>query len=281
MKRLFAFGDSFTQYAWPMWPEILGQDFDHTENHGHPGSGNFFIFFRLVRAISEKQINKDDTVIIQWSSPSRFDYLIDGMWATRGDTSADIFRTNKDIEHLNDDSISALKQLTYMNVAAKMLTDAGCRWRFAFLTHYAKVHTDTHYEEFGINLSSWAIRREYDYLRRNLKQYEHNFISEDFATYFHFKYRTSKRRYLSCKTYNGDSFIDSHPIPLDSFSWIRDCVQFTDVDLAKLERYAQLTTETLLSVAPGDVYYEGDVAGLADKFNAIPGVKKMIKDYYV
>ena len=281
MRTLYAFGDSFTQYAWPMWPEILGQDFDRTENHGHPGAGNFFIFFRLVRCLAEKNITRDDTVIIQWSSPSRFDYLIDHGWGTHGDQSADIFRNDPKFELLNADNITAIKQLTYMNAAARMLTAIGCRWRFAFLTHYAMVHADTHHDEFGLNLLGTAAWKEYKFLHDNIKKYSENFINESFSTYFHFKHRNGERRVLTCVPKTGTPFRDTHPLPDDSYAWIRDCLQFTDIDLNKLEAYANKTAEIVVSRAPGLEYDEAVYSDVFEEINKIPGVKPMIKDYYV
>ena len=48
MKRLFALGCSFTHYCWPMWPELLAQEYDETYNLGMPGGGNQIIFYKLM-----------------------------------------------------------------------------------------------------------------------------------------------------------------------------------------------------------------------------------------
>lgn len=281
MKRLFAFGDSFSQYSWPMWPEILGQGFDETRNYGAPGVGNFFIFYRLVRCLTEHNIGKDDTVVVQWSSPSRFDYIRGDNWGTCGDQSADLFRNKQDIELLNNDGMSALRSLTYMNAAAKMLNETGCRWRFAFLTHYAKVYEDTHHDEFGANLRHTVVWQEYERLRKTLKQHIANFVTESLATYFHYKYRNGKQRLLSCKTADGNEFVDSHPLPNDSFAWVRDCLQFDDIDLNKLEFYAIEATKKVISRTHNDTYEDRTFFDFFDEMNQVKGVKPMIKDYLI
>ena len=37
MSRLFTFGCSFTNYAWPTWADFLGLEFEHFENWGVSG----------------------------------------------------------------------------------------------------------------------------------------------------------------------------------------------------------------------------------------------------
>ena len=53
MKRLFAFGCSFTGYGWPTWADIIGQSFDYYENWGKSGIGNYLISSRVVERLPE------------------------------------------------------------------------------------------------------------------------------------------------------------------------------------------------------------------------------------
>ena len=74
MKRLFAFGCSFTQYAWPTWADFLGSEFEHFENWGYPGIGNRAIAERVAQCHAINKFTPDDTIIVQWSSYLRNDY---------------------------------------------------------------------------------------------------------------------------------------------------------------------------------------------------------------
>jgi hypothetical protein len=44
MRRLFAFGCSFTNYRWSTWADCLAPEFDYFENWGQAGAGNHYIF---------------------------------------------------------------------------------------------------------------------------------------------------------------------------------------------------------------------------------------------
>jgi hypothetical protein len=86
MKRLFTFGCSFTNYAWPTWADIVGQDYDYYENWGYRGSNSALIMMngddsarlsyntiiqdRFIKCIQYNNITTDDTVIIMWSGPT-------------------------------------------------------------------------------------------------------------------------------------------------------------------------------------------------------------------
>lgn len=85
MKRLFAFGCSFTNYSWPTWADILGEQFEHYENWGHVGAGNFYIANSVVECHRREHITADDVVCIMWSSMTREDrYMAPDKWCTPG-----------------------------------------------------------------------------------------------------------------------------------------------------------------------------------------------------
>lgn len=84
MKRLFAFGCSFTKYSWPTWADILGREFDSYQNWGQVGAGNQFIANSLIECHLKNRITKDDTVAIMWTSLSREDRYVEDRWVTPG-----------------------------------------------------------------------------------------------------------------------------------------------------------------------------------------------------
>lgn len=85
MSRLFTFGCSFTHWSWPTWADILGREFNYYENWGQRGAGNVYIFHSLIECHQKQRLNKDDTVIIMWSSYIRKDEYKNGKWYTPGD----------------------------------------------------------------------------------------------------------------------------------------------------------------------------------------------------
>ena len=74
MRRLFAFGCSFTNYAWPTYADFLSYEFDEYENWGFPGLGNRAIAERVAECHAKNNITKDDIVLVQWTSHVRNDF---------------------------------------------------------------------------------------------------------------------------------------------------------------------------------------------------------------
>jgi hypothetical protein len=79
-NRCFAFGCSFTNYRWPTWADIIGQDIPVYQNWGESGAGNPFIFNSVIEAHSRYQFTKGDLVAIMWSIPTREDRYSDNKW---------------------------------------------------------------------------------------------------------------------------------------------------------------------------------------------------------
>ena len=85
MGRLFFFGCSYTQYLWPTWADIIGQDSGKEYyNFGLPGLGNVGIMHRMVEADLKYKFTKDDEIFVFWSSWCREDRVADGNWDVHG-----------------------------------------------------------------------------------------------------------------------------------------------------------------------------------------------------
>ena len=85
MKRLFAFGCSFTQHSWPMWPTFFVNNFDQVYNYGRGGAGNQYIYHSIIEAVERYTINENDAVVVMWSGYSRVDILKNNKgWKTAG-----------------------------------------------------------------------------------------------------------------------------------------------------------------------------------------------------
>ena len=91
--RTFAFGCSLTQYFYPTWADILIHHYKQEgatvgENWGRSGAGNQYISTRLWEAHTEHKFNKDDIILLQWSSFFREDRFHMGKgWHTPGNFS--------------------------------------------------------------------------------------------------------------------------------------------------------------------------------------------------
>jgi len=85
-KRFFAFGCSFTGYWWPTWADVLAKDMPQAEfyNMGYCGAGNLMISNRIYEANLKLKFNKDDLVIVMWSTFCREDRYINNRWECPG-----------------------------------------------------------------------------------------------------------------------------------------------------------------------------------------------------
>jgi hypothetical protein len=78
-KRVFIFGCSFTKYEWPTWANILSYEMPDAEiyNFAQSGAGNLFISERVIAANQRYRYNKDDLILLMWSTHSREDRYIE------------------------------------------------------------------------------------------------------------------------------------------------------------------------------------------------------------
>lgn len=68
MPKLFTYGDSFTDYLWSTWADIIAKNFSYKlEQKGVRGCGNNFIYFRLKEDIRLGLIKPLDHVMVMWS----------------------------------------------------------------------------------------------------------------------------------------------------------------------------------------------------------------------
>jgi len=213
-KTLYAFGDSFCRYFWPMWPEIMGQCFQDFKNLGEPGCGNYRIFQKFNECLPD--INNLDvnnsTVIVQWTDPCRFDSFDKNyVWLGLGEESAEVFYTNKKLYHLNSEELTVIKQLSYMVSVANFLHLLGIDWYYIFLNKASYVQK----YEFKQNNIAHTIHN----LQCKLAKFKDRIIDTDNLTSHMKKIKMPEK---NC-SYNGEPpFRDLHPTPIFTYSFIKE-----------------------------------------------------------
>jgi hypothetical protein len=70
-KRFFAFGCSYTGYSWPTWADFVGVNFEEYYNFGRGGACNRYIMGTFLRVNDLHKFNKDDLVIVMFTSVNR------------------------------------------------------------------------------------------------------------------------------------------------------------------------------------------------------------------
>ena len=152
MKRLFVLGCSFSNYAWPTWADILGQEFDIFENWAFPGLGNRAIAERVAEIHANNHLTKDDTVIIQWTSHLRHDWHAtdhrhqeNAGWKTSGSLfnyiNAEIF-DEKWIKTFWSENSYMMHTYNNILLTQNFLNGVGCNWRMTSMGYINKMNSD-------------------------------------------------------------------------------------------------------------------------------------------
>lgn len=272
MKKLLTFGDSYASYCWPMWPDLLAQEFDFTENYARPGCGNFYIFNSFSHHMVEHGISHEDTVIIQWTEPVRIDYIHPFDWADMGICSAEKL-IKAGLPEVVSDDIMCLRQLTYMTMAAHILSVAKCNWYFTFLNNDAMVHKNN-VDQLQCTSS---IRRRYKNMIEFLSTIEDRIIDETSMTEY---FSTTGMPLIACSSYiNGKhiEFKDSHPTPKYTMSFIKDLLA-QRLNIQSLEKMNSMAdhSESVIrkQIATNKTYNQYTTSKYFEAMYAIHGYKK-------
>ena len=145
MTRLFTFGCSFTEYAWPTWANLLSLQFDHFENWGYRGIGNRGIAERVAECSLTNKFTKDDVIIVQWSTHLRNDWyhvhnLPDGRpagWKTSGSmfTNNNALLYNKQwVELFFHEPAYIMHTLNNIKLVQGLLESTGATWYMTSIT---------------------------------------------------------------------------------------------------------------------------------------------------
>jgi hypothetical protein len=127
MTRLFTFGCSFTNYHWPTWADILGQEYDVYENWGRNGAGNHFILYSLIEASRRRSINANDTVAIMFTAVGREDRFLKGQWQTEGSVYNSSL-TQDYLDNFTDPTGYFLTNIAVIDSVKKILDGIGCKY---------------------------------------------------------------------------------------------------------------------------------------------------------
>jgi hypothetical protein len=128
MKRFFAFGCSFTRYEWPTWADIIGNEFEHYENWGNPGAGNFFIFNAIIECHLKNKLTENDTVAIMWSNFQREDRYIKRKWVTPGSILYQQVFSKEFVKEVYDDRGYYIRDFSYIYAIVNLLNSIGCKY---------------------------------------------------------------------------------------------------------------------------------------------------------
>lgn len=125
MRRLFAFGCSFTNYKWSTWADCLAPEFDFFENWGQSGAGNNFIFNSVMECDQRHNFGANDTVIVCWSDVMRED-----CYTNRWQILGSIIHSKDYISQITERG-GLIKSMAYIKATKVLLeSKSNVNWKF-------------------------------------------------------------------------------------------------------------------------------------------------------
>lgn len=238
MKRLFVFGCSFTNWVWPTWADLLSFEFDHYENWGTPSIGNRGISEKIAECHAKNNFSKNDTVIVQWSSHTRFDWYkdifnkeenaIEG-WNVHHDS--EYYNKNRSlIEKIYSENAFVMHTLNMMVLVKGLLSSTECEWYMTSLSdirnlgydslfqnrYFNKEHQQTE-KIIKDNLSSkdWLI----NYRFPEFKIYDKLLWNDNIKWKFPMFKNVKENKELLWE-FSKDNYVEFHPTPKQHNIWL-------------------------------------------------------------
>ena len=212
VKRLFAFGCSFTKYHWACWPEIVAEELDIPfYNYGKSGSGNQFIANMISQADIKHKFNEDDLIMVCWTNVSREDKWVNGEWITPGNIYTQNVYSNDYVKKWADPLGYLVRDCATISLVNGYLKNTNCQYHFFSMCNLH--HTFDLNEKNTINDNMKDAYQQlcdtYNDILSMPSFYDllwHNDIHEH-------KFKLMKKEY-------GDYFDDGHPNPLDHLNFL-------------------------------------------------------------
>jgi hypothetical protein len=124
-KRIFAFGCSFTNYSYPTWANLIAMSYPNAKffNFGRSGGGNLFISARITEANNKFKFNKNDLIIVMWSTFCREDRFIKNQWVVPGNIFSQHVYDKKFVRSFADAKGYLIKDLSLINLSSVYLNN--------------------------------------------------------------------------------------------------------------------------------------------------------------
>jgi len=182
MNTLYTFGCSFTQYHWPTWANIIAYDLNMTlKNYGQVGMGNFGIANRILEVNERIGVDKDDMLMVLWSSWDREDRLKEKQWRGEGSVfSNDETYGIKWLKKYYDDSDKIMKNVFWIH-SVNRLYGKRLTWQGSGFDYY---RNDTFFDETpaGLDEHAQAMIKTYGHL---MPEVYHWLNAEDRHSFHH------------------------------------------------------------------------------------------------
>lgn len=239
MKRLFAFGCSYTSYSWPTWANFLELEFDELYNYGLSGIGNQAIAERISEANARHTFTKDDTVIVQWSSHLRNDWWHQESMSgrTRGwKTYGSIFNYHNEklydkkwIDTFFYEPAYFMHTLNHISLTQGFLQAVGCNWYMTSMGDIREMGSDMR-DKNGYGEKTALVNKHRKGDSKTGWEIMPDLVIYDKAIWQNYSEHWLMPLELYCQTCtdltygfvdsDATKFVDLHPSPAQHIGWV-------------------------------------------------------------
>lgn len=139
-KRFFAFGCSMTAYYWPTWADIIAREIPESYNYGKSGGGNLFISSQITEANQRFKFNKDDLVMVMWSSIHREDRYMHNHWETPGNIYTQGTYDETFVKKFADVKGYFIRDMALITMSLKLLETTGADFHMLKMSPFEVGH---------------------------------------------------------------------------------------------------------------------------------------------
>lgn len=252
MSRLFVFGCSFSAYCWPTWADLVSTSFDEYYNYGLSGLGNRAITERIAEANHFYNFNKDDTIIVQWSTHVRHDWFNpEGLtantrlsgWKTYGSIfnyhNRELF-DNKWVDTFFHEPTYFYHTLNFISLTQSLLENTGAKWYMTGIGDIRHKGTDLALTPPNYAETPGELNQKYDdYIgwieSPTLKKYEEKIWGENKNHWIDPIFPNTIKEHSDFITLvhpDDGEYHDGHPTTVQHSSWIEEFfITQTDIDI--------------------------------------------------
>lgn len=244
VKRLFAFGCSFTRYGWTTWPQILAEDLDVPYwNYGGIGAGNQYIFNTMVQADSYYNFTEDDLVVMCWTNVCREDRYVGSDWLLPGNIFTQSNYDKDWVEKFCDPNGMALRDYATIKAADVYLQQRGCQFEFLSMLDLTTI-----FDQYNYNWLESIFNTQAHKMAIELKELFGESLSKIKPSFYEVLWDNDINYKVGTLTCQFNNFSDSHPTPKEHLIYMQKVLDhtFSDATIAKVDA-AQATWTKILS----------------------------------
>lgn len=231
-KRFFSFGCSFTNYFWPTWADMIGRQINYYENWGKGGAGNQYIFNSLIECNRRNKFNRDDLVIVMWTSCSREDRYVDNEWLVASSENREEIYGKEWMKKFGQQSKGLMiRDFAVIDATQKLLDSFECDWLNLCSLPLIRFNFEKAEQDIKRNLITLdEIENRWCTQQLSLSEgslYRDEYLTDTDVIELYSDIFTKIKRPLYeivIKNKPRPNFGDQHPSPLEALSYINEVI---------------------------------------------------------